>query len=189
VDLARIWQEQSARVKRLFAERRERKAQRQAWQSGEVSQRLSQAKQILFICYGNINRSALAERCFAGMAPNAGVKAISAGFHHEANRPADPVMVEVASAAKVDLQNWASHRLDATMATGSDIIFVMEQKHLQQLQHAFPQAASKTFLLNAGPMVGGTPEIADPYGKERAVYERVCQQVTECVEHIAKQLH
>jgi protein-tyrosine-phosphatase/biotin carboxylase len=186
VDLARIWREQTDRVKRLLADKRERQAQRQAWRNGEVARRLGQARQILFVCYGNINRSALAERCFVQRHLKSSVKAVSAGFHEEAGRPADPVMVEVAGNAQVDLCGWASHRIDAAMLADSDIVFVMEQKHLQRLRQAFPQAADKAFLMNAGPMVGGSLEILDPYGKARGVYEQVCHQVIRCVDHLAE---
>ena len=188
VDLSRIWQEQTDRVKRLLADRNERQAQRQAWQNGDIAQRLNRAHQILFVCYGNINRSALAERCFHQRFPQARVRAVSAGFHDEAGRPADPVMVDVAGGAQVDLQHWASRRLDATLLADSDIVFVMEQKHLQRLRQEFPQAAAKAFLMNAGPQVGGSLEIPDPYGKARGVYEQVCHQVTRCVETIATHL-
>lgn len=185
VDLARIWREQADRVKRLLADKRERNAQRQAWRGGEVARRLGQARQILFVCYGNINRSALAERCFRERFHHTRVKALSAGFHDEAGRPADPVMVDVAAGVQVDLHDWASRRLDAAMVADSDIVFVMEQKHLQRLRQEFPQAAAKAFLMNAGPQVGGSLEIPDPYGKARDVYERVCEQVTRCVETMA----
>lgn len=186
VDLARIWQEQTDRIRRLLADKRERQAQRQAWQEGEVARRLGQARQILFVCYGNINRSALAERCFQQRHPYTGIKALSAGFHEESGRPADPMMVEVAGQGQVDLQHWASRRLDAAMLAESDIVFVMEQKHLQRLRQKFPLAADKAFLMNAGPMVGGTLEIPDPYGKERVIYQKVCTQVMRCVELVAK---
>ena len=185
VDLLRIWREQTDRVKRLLADKRERQAQRQAWQRGEVTQRLGQAQQILFVCYGNINRSALAERCFLQRYPGSRIRIFSAGFHEESGRPADPVMVEVAGQAQVDLGNWSSRCVNEAMLTESDIVFVMEQKHLQRLQQAFPHAANKVYLMNAGPMTANTLEIPDPYGKERAVYQQVCEQVTHCVDHIA----
>lgn len=189
VDLLRIWQEQTDRVKRLLADKRERQAQRHAWQRGEVRRRLGQAHQILFVCYGNINRSALAERCFLQRHSGSRIKVLSAGFHEESGRPADPVMVEVAGYARVDMENWSSRRLDAAMLAESDIIFVMEQKHLQRLHQEYPQAAGKAFLMNAGAMTANSMEIPDPYGKERVVYEQACDQVTQCVDHIVAQIN
>jgi len=191
VDLLRIWREQIDRVKRLLADKRERQLQRQAWQSGEVSRRLASAQHILFVCYGNINRSALAERCFKHLAPSstaAKVKVLSAGFHEEAGRPADPVMVDVARKVNVDLRDWGSRRIDAFMVQNSDIVFVMEQKHLKKMYQLFPDALGKTYLINAGPMIGNTMEIVDPYGQEKAVYETVCKQITGCVGRILTKL-
>ena len=188
VDLGRIVLGYRARLARLLSDRWLRWRQRRAWLGGEVAGRLAQARQILFVCHGNINRSALADRCFAGLVPEGGVRAYSAGFHEEAGRPADPIMVEVAGSARIDLVDWRSRHLDMALLDESDIVFVMETKHLERIREEYPDAVHKTFLLNAGPMIGGSLEIADPYGKDRPVYEQVCRQVTGCVAQVARLL-
>jgi protein-tyrosine-phosphatase/biotin carboxylase len=189
VDLARIGGAYLDRFAQRWRERRQFRAHRSAWRNGRAQRCLAGAKQVLFVCYGNINRSALAERSFQGLAPERGVAAISAGFHEEEGRPADPVMVDVAEKAGIGLHAWSSRRVTAEMVAASDVILVMEHRHFERLCEEFPAAAGKTFLL--GMAAGGScgkGEIDDPYGKDRAEYERCAREVTASVRGITNSL-
>lgn len=185
VDLTRIWREQADRLKRLLEERRARKDHRHIWQSGEVSRRLANAQHILFICYGNINRSALAERYFYSLPASQHVEALSAGFHDTEGRPADPVMVEVAAASGIDLSDWSSRKVTREMIDASDVVLVMEYRHIQKIATLFPDAIERTFLLGMASDSQGGDAIADPYGKPRPLYERCSSQVRSAVDAIA----
>lgn len=186
IDLVRIVRNYMERLARLRTEKKDRKNQEMAWRDGSVAKRLRQGNQVLFVCYGNINRSSLAERYFSQIVPNSICKVLSAGFHDETGRPADPVMREVAKESGVDMDAWSSRMLDAEMLAQSSIVFVMEIKHFQRIQQELPEAAKKTFLLNAGARIDRQNEIADPYGKERVIYQQVCNQVMRCVELVAQ---
>lgn len=75
------------------------------------------------------------------------------------------------------------------MVHGSDVIFVMELKHKQQLCERYPEACGKTFLLNAGAsQQDSTVEIADPYGQPREVYEACAELVVASVDRLAASL-
>jgi protein-tyrosine-phosphatase/predicted ATP-grasp superfamily ATP-dependent carboligase len=187
IDIGRIIGNYFSRIKGLIIERRALQARRQAWHNGHARRQLHQARQVLFLCYGNINRSALAERYFNTLVPQTELGIISAGFHHEEGRPADPVMVEVADEAGIDMSNWTSRLVTPEMIDESDIILVMEQRHYDRLTADYPGAAEKTFLLGmatADAVPGG--EIADPYGLSRDAYERCVRQVTTSVDEVAK---
>ncbi len=58
VEIRRLIRHYRVRVSGLVGERLFYINQRLAWRSGEVRERIRQASRILFICYGNINRSA-----------------------------------------------------------------------------------------------------------------------------------
>lgn len=178
VDVGRIGKDYLARVGRSWREKRQCQAHRAAWRDGRAQSRLAGAKQLLFVCYGNINRSSLAERSFRQLAPDLGIAAISAGFHDEEGRPADPVMVEVAGQAKIDMTGWSSRRITPEMVAASDMILVMEHCHYERLRQEYPAAAEKTFLLGmAGGPHCGSGEIIDPFGKQRLQYERCAREV------------
>jgi protein-tyrosine-phosphatase/predicted ATP-grasp superfamily ATP-dependent carboligase len=190
VDGGRIVAGYADRLLQRWRERRQLRRHRLAWRRGSVATRLAGARQVLFVCYGNINRSALAERAFHQLAPDAGVAAISAGFHEEEGRPADPVMVEVARQAGIDLGQWASHKLTPDMVRASEVILVMEHSHYERLLVTYPEAAGKTFLLG---MAGSGSacargEIADPFGGPRCVYQRCATDVVGSVRRLLEML-
>ncbi len=179
VDLWRLLAHQAGRVREQLVRRlRLSWARRAAKPGGRATQRLVQGREVLFVCYGNINRSALA--CAAAARHGERWRFASAGFHATAGRPADPVMVEVAAASGVDLSAWRSHTLDRAMVDRADVILVMELAHLDRLYAAYPQARGKAFLLGA-PVSNG-PEVPDPYGQPRETYERVSRQVLSAVD-------
>jgi protein-tyrosine-phosphatase len=183
VDLGRIARKQWGRVTKVLRDRRRLKREcRAARADGAGRQVLAGARRVLFLCYGNINRSALAHAHAA--ARHAGrFEFASAGFHAPDGRPADPVMVDVAARQGIDLAAWRSCTLSARMVEEADIIFAMEVAHLDQLRRLHPGAAGKAFLLGAATATGGhNAEVADPYGKAQALYERVCGQVVASVD-------
>ncbi len=188
IDIGRIFRSYVDRIQRLRSEKTLLKLQSAAWQDGEVGHQLKHANAILFVCYGNINRSALAEKYFLKVAHFLPVNALSAGFHEDAGRPADPTMVEIAAESGVDMKSCFSKRLDKAMLQQSDIIFVMELRHLQRIQNEFPEASSKTYLLGAGLKSSGSIEISDPYGKERNDYAECAKRIYRHVDNVIANL-
>ncbi len=187
VDLGCTVATYAERLGRHLRERRARRVQMRRWRNGEAAERLRGARQILFLCYGNINRSALAERYFLEQFPEANVRVVSAGFHPEEGRPADPVMVEVAAEAGVDLGHWSSRRLSPELVGASDAILVMEHAHAARLNAEFPDTAGRTFLLGMAPSPDGPAgEIDDPYGKPRADYARCAREVQASVRVVGR---
>ncbi|KAA3652582.1 MAG: hypothetical protein DWQ11_10795 [Proteobacteria bacterium] len=188
VDMQRIAASYWQRYRRRRADNHLLAAQRRAWSNGTVRQALGSASRVLFVCYGNINRSAIAH-CQASAALPDTVQIDSAGFHTQAQRPADPVMADVAQAHGTDLSAWSSTHLSADMANAASIVFVMELSHLKAMQASFPDASRRTFLLGmAAPLADENGEIPDPYGKPVAVYERVFNQVTRNVKALTAML-
>lgn len=180
VDLSRLVQRQWRRVQELRATRRRLHTERAAAQQARA-QRLPQARQVLFLCYGNINRSALAHAHAQQHHDAAQWRFSSAGFHAQEGRPADPVMVDAAAAAGVRLQPWSSRRVTAAMVDEADLILAMEAAHLDRLYAEHPRAKGKAFLLGAL-QPAGSPEIPDPYGATPDTYQRVCRQVRSAVD-------
>jgi protein-tyrosine-phosphatase len=182
VDMGRIFGSYLQRFLVLAQERRFFSRQQLAWKRGEVAAAVSRAGSMLFLCYGNINRSALADVMIRAYAKDQGIEVTSAGFHQEAGRPADPVMIDVAGEFGIDLNGIRSNRVTERMLHENDIIFVMEKSHYDRLVAIDAGVADKVYLLGAHQRGPDDPaEIADPYGHPRenylACYERIANAV------------
>ena len=180
VDVWRMLKEQAQRVSRLIGERRLARRLRKQWAKGTVAARVRNAHQILFVCYGNINRSILAERYFRIKTVGMPIACSSAGFHDEDGRPADPAMIKVAERRGIDLSSASSKHINNNLIAEADLIFVMEQQHYQRIATEQPEAAERTFLLDA------RGEIDDPYGKPPDAYAKCLDAVTQSIDHIAQ---
>jgi protein-tyrosine-phosphatase len=148
--------------------------------------RTTAAERVLFVCYGNINRSAVAHvHARAHYGDRWQIR--SAGFHAQGQRAADPNMVKAASAHGIDLSEWRSHCLSAADVEQADVILAMELAHIERLAALHPGARSKCHLL-AAPIASSAPEaeIADPYGKAPQAYDRACTRVIQSVDRWLK---
>jgi protein-tyrosine-phosphatase len=189
IDVWRILKAEYMRLHRLSEDVWLRSIHRAKWRRGIVARRLSTARQVMFLCHGNINRSMLAEKYMCSLMPATPLRVVSAGFHNESNRPADPMMVGLAASHGLNIDGWSSRRLTRTMLINSDIVFVMELSHIRRVREEFPEASEKTFLLGMASVDSSrTGEIEDPYGQERRVYERCLEQIFRCVKIIVKEI-
>jgi protein-tyrosine-phosphatase/predicted ATP-grasp superfamily ATP-dependent carboligase len=185
IDIGQMLKIYYSRAVAFLDELKFRGQQRKAWSSGEVAAAISSAQSILFLCYGNINRSALADVLVRAYAEDSGIVVASAGFHDEDGRPADPVMVEVAAQFDLELGNLRSSCVTLQQLRDSDVIFVMEKRHYDKLLGMDTGLSKKIFLLGAHH--GGTSrsvEIEDPYGRAQDVYLACYEQVVEAVDQI-----
>jgi predicted ATP-grasp superfamily ATP-dependent carboligase/protein-tyrosine-phosphatase len=185
IDVGRISGDYFRRILALSEEVQFRARQKRAWNRGEVSAAISRAESMLFLCYGNINRSALADVMVRAYAEDSGISVISAGFHSEEGRPADPVMVEVAAEFNLEMSSIRSTCVTQQQLHDSDIIFVMEKGHYDKLIAIDSSIAHKIYLLGAhNTGANHSVEIQDPYGRAREVYLACYNQIVEAVDHI-----
>lgn len=183
VDLGRIARRQFARLHdRRRTHRRLHSALQQARSGSGTAAGVVNAKSLLFVCHGNINRSVVAHAQAQRRFPT-GVHLRSAGFHPQGDRPADPNMVRAAEAVGLDLTRWRSTVLDAAMIEGADLVFVMEFAHVERLEREYPAARGKIRLLGAVTAVDARDvEIDDPYGRDPETYNRILQRVIKAVD-------
>lgn len=182
-DLLRISRGYIKRVKGILQARKQFRFHQSSWISGSAQDRIRQAKKIAFVCYGNINRSALCERYFLKAYPQAPVGVVSAGFHPQTGRSADPVMVQETKAVGIDMESWSSQQATREMLQSSDVIFVMEHTHWQRIHSEFPEFSAKTYLLSfAGKAIVSNGEIEDPYGKSRKIYRKCISEVCASID-------
>jgi len=155
-------------------------------QQQSIYKALNKTNNILFLCYGNINRSAAAE-CIYTQQGKTEFTVQSAGFHLKSQRPADPNMVKEAVEHDIAMQNCSSQTLNLDMLNKADIIFAMEIEHLLKLKELYPAHSHKAYLLGSlSPKLESPLEISDPYGKSPEDYQQCFKQIQHCINYIGK---
>jgi predicted ATP-grasp superfamily ATP-dependent carboligase/protein-tyrosine-phosphatase len=172
-------------TERLFDQFREKKLHRTTLQQSQltrIEQPLKRSKRILFLCYGNINRSAIAHVIADHiMGEQKDLEFKSAGFHFQGGRAVDQRMSSIADTNNLQTKDFRSTVLDTELVEWADIIFVMECKHIYQLEGQYVHAKEKTFLLGGLFQDNKAIEIGDPYNQPTATYQDAFQKVNRCV--------
>lgn len=142
---------------------------------------------VLFLCYGNICRSPLAERYLESVAADRGIDGLSvdsAGLQTTAGRASPDEAVQVADEFDVDLSDHRSKPVTAELLERSDLVVVMDLLNYHDLRRGFGDLDEKTRFL--GIFSGEGYEINDPYGEEldgfRTLYGDVVRAVDGLVE-------
>ena len=143
-------------------------------------------RSVLFVCHGNIIRSAMAEAQFRKLSA---LDAHSAGVHATAGHPADERGRRIAAEFGVRLDGHTARPVARELVDGADAIFVMDVLNEVTLVSEFPHVSSKVFRLGAfspRPLPGR--DIPDPFlGTEDEI--RACYQtLATCVRRLVLEL-
>jgi protein-tyrosine-phosphatase len=143
-----------------------------------VMQRLAASpeatRNILFLCYGNICRSPLAE--LIAHDSLRGYNVGSAGFHKTVDRQSPDHMKRAALKLNVDMNSHRSRRVTKQDVDRADLILVMDWKNYVQLSRTFPEAKAKATFLG---LFGSMPriEIDDPYELTGEGVDQIVEQI------------
>lgn len=107
---------------------------------------------ILFVCTANLFRSPIAAACFSDRLTKKNWKGEwnirSAGVWTTPGIPALPVTQTVAKRLNLSLEQHRSSVVSAELLAAQDLIIVMETGQKEALQHEFPAARERTYLLS-----------------------------------------
>lgn len=145
---------------------------------------------ILFVCKGNICRSAfahyLASRRFAKDFGAGVINVMSSGLEVRQSEPSPQHAVSVAKDFGVDLEGHSSQQITLEQCQVSDLILAMEGWQWRELRRRFPSCKNRIFLLSQFAPKGdfgikgyNKYNITDPYGKGDGDF-RICFQRIEC---------
>jgi protein-tyrosine-phosphatase/predicted ATP-grasp superfamily ATP-dependent carboligase len=161
-DLRRLGERAVNRVRRAARHRLERVPAVRRAQAGRARTALAQARQVLFVCKGNICRSPFAE-AWARRLVGEGAEVSSAGNHPKRGRPCPAEGIDAAAEMGVDLGPHRSRIVDEGMVRAADVVFTFDQENRHTMLARFPFARDRTFWIGAL-AEEGTVEIRDPYG-------------------------
>lgn len=184
------WRERSRGILRRFVGRLKRPILRHQQAairaSGSLENLLKGCGHILFLCYGNINRSALAEQHLKGLV-GPDVQVFSCGFHRTDRRPLDPMMRSLGNEYGISFGVWSSRTINRQLVSEADLIFAMETAHLVRLFAEYPESRGRAFLLSCVTRPNTIPlEIRDPHGGNPDAYRRCIREITYATTSISK---
>lgn len=148
---------------------------------------LARAKNILFVCYGNINRSAFAEwyaRSILSPKQKGIITFRSAGTISFVDREASLEAREVAKKYGVSLDAHRSISVSSEIAHEADIIFYVDTKTHDELLNRFPEVVKKMYPLSF--LADDVPEdIDDPYGKDSVYFKKIFDYIKRSVDALS----
>lgn len=146
---------------------------------------------LLFICHGNIMRSAFAAAWVNQQYPNLGMRVIGAGTNATRGRPAQEVAQRVAAQMGTPLDGHSATPLSESEPGSSALLVCMDRANEANTATLWPNYASRVFLIGDIDELGmtdsalGEPNerwVADPYamGDEvtKAAFERIKRLAT-----------
>ena len=139
----------------------------------------SRVHRILFVCYGNICRSPLAELYARRLSPD--LETASAGFHDAVDRTAPEWYQLITAELGVDLSQCRSRRIDVTQVDWAELILLADLDNLNLFEREFPEALRKTTMLG---YFLSTPRdvIKDPYNLDSIGARAAAHEVLAAVE-------
>ena len=144
-----------------------------------------QPKQVLFLCYGNICRSPVAEAVARTIL--AGTQVASAGFFAIEGRRSPDNVRWAAEHMGLDLSHWASRLVSDDMVNDADLVFVMDLYNFNDFRVRYRKHAHKLLLMGmfAEPPC---PNVSDPYQKGPEETIRVLRQIERAVQNAASRI-
>lgn len=122
-------------------------------------------KNVMIVCIGNICRSPIGEVLLKHKQPQLNV--FSSGIGALVGKPADPTSVKLMTEKGIDLNNHCAQQINTVLVSNSDLILVMEQKHVTVVQSKFPEARGKVHLIGKW---NDNQEVPDPYKKSEEAF-------------------
>ena len=143
-----------------------------------------QPRNILFLCYGNICRSPVAEKLCQRLMPRADVT--SAGFYPQERRTTPTNVQRAAQTIGVDLSAWSSRRVSQELVDRSDLVVLLDLRNFRDYRRAFPSNENKVSFLGLfldPPQV----DITDPYDKSDSETLGIMRLIETATRALARQ--
>jgi protein-tyrosine-phosphatase/predicted ATP-grasp superfamily ATP-dependent carboligase len=140
--------------------------------------RSTRPNHLLFICYGNICRSPIAEHL--ARAKLRGVQVSSAGLYDIEGRQCPQKIVRIAANMGLDLATFRSRSLSQPLIDQADLILIMDVENYSELAKRYPHARYRTAALG---LFASKPTVSipDPYTLSEEKTVEVSKQIESAI--------
>jgi protein-tyrosine-phosphatase len=149
----------------------------------------SSSRSFLFVCYGNIMRSPMAEALMKQELSKAGlerqIEVVSAGLHAVPDRQAHPWALEASGEMGISLIDHRARQLTEEMMAKADCIFAMDFQNKAELLTLYPKARRKIYMLSAyAEGRARNREIPDPYLGDLEMTRSCYRDLQTCIRNL-----
>ncbi len=150
------------------------------------------ARSFIFVCFGNIMRSPMAEAMFrkaAGQANLSSLRVCSAGVHAVDGNPAHPMAMEASQELGLPLSQHRAQLLTPDLVSQADVIFVMDFQNKAEVLALYPEARLKVLMLSCyAEGASRYREIPDPYFGDLETTRRCYAVLQTCIQNLIADL-
>ena len=151
------------------------------------------SRSLLFVCFGNIMRSAMAEflmkQALMGAGMQEQVRIVSAGLHASPGREAHPWAQQASADLGISLADHRAKLLTPEMVEQADCILAMDFQNKTELLTRYPTSQNKILMLSAyGEKPWQYREIVDPYLGDLESTRSCGRQLQICVANLMTSL-
>ena len=143
---------------------------------------VSDVQRLIFVCKGNICRSALAE----AVAVSHRFPSRSFGLKTTPGKGPDPRMLAAASEIGIDFTDHRTERFSSYVPDRNDLVLCFEEKQLISITDELENEARVTLLGNW--ISPRRLDILDPYGGSPAFYLKTARLIQQCVTNLLEDM-
>ena len=144
---------------------------------------------VMFVCTGNICRSAVAEGLFIKLIKDNNLKidVYSCGIYAENGDYATYNAIEAARYYDADISNHRATNIRSSQIEDMDIILCATNAHKNMVISMYPELISKVYTMKEYADIddnGRNMDINDPWGHDMYTYKKCAQEINVCLENI-----